>query len=76
MMLKRECYKARRRLHSRALLSSLVLASASLAACGDDHGTDSADLQAILQDGDLTQIMHGMLMSPPDGGTGPAGTEI
>jgi len=69
-----ERHRARRRLHSRALLSSLVLASASLTACGDDHGSDSADLQAILHDGDLTQIMQGMLMTPPNPGTGTAGT--
>ena len=62
---KQECHGARRRLHSRALLGSLVLASASLSACGDDHGEDSADLQAILHDGDLTQIMRSMLMAPP-----------
>ena len=59
---KQECHGARRRLHSRALLGSLVLASASLSACGDDHGEDSADLQAILHDGDLTEIMRSMLM--------------
>src|SRR4051794_37882292 len=41
------------RLPSGALLGSLVLASAGLGACGDDHGDDSADLQAILHDGDL-----------------------
>ena len=58
---KQECHGARRRLHSRALLGSLVLASASLGACGDDQGVDSADLQAILHDGDLTQIMRSML---------------
>jgi hypothetical protein len=73
MNLKQERYGARRRLHSRALLSSLVLASASLAACGDDHGSDSADLQAILRDGDLTQVMQNMLMTPPNP-TGIAGT--
>ena len=75
MKLKQQCHGARRRLHSRALLGSLVLASASLNACGDDHGEDSADLQAILHDGDLTQLMRSTLMAaPPDPGTGTAGT--
>ena len=46
----------RRRLHSRALLGSLVLASASLSACADDQGDDSAELQAILRDGDLSLL--------------------
>ena len=74
---KQECHGARRRLHSRALLGSLVLASASLSACGDDHGEDSAELQAILHDGDLTQVMRSMLMTPPPrrAGTGTAGTD-
>ncbi len=71
---KQECHRARRWLHSRALLSSLVLASASLTACGDDYGEDSADLRAILDDGDLTQIMQGMLMTPPTGTAGASGT--
>ena len=57
---KQQCHGARRRLHSRALLGSLVLASASLNACGDDQGVDSADLQTILHDGDLTEIMRSM----------------
>ena len=74
MKLQQECYGARRRLHCRALLGSLVLASASLTACGDDQGVDSADLQAILHDGDLTQIMRGMLMPPPTGTAGTTGT--
>jgi hypothetical protein len=75
MKLQQECQKARRLLHSRALLGSLVLASASLTACGDDHGDDSAELQAILRDGDLTQLMRSMLTAaPPDGGTGTAGS--
>jgi hypothetical protein len=73
MNLKRECH-GRRRLHSRALLASLALASASISACGDDQGSDSADLQAILHDGDLTEIMSGMLMAAPAPGTGTAGT--
>ena len=68
---KQECHEGRRRLPSRVLLGSLVLASASLNACGDDHGDDSADLQAILHDGDLTETMRSMLMPP---GTGMAGT--
>ena len=62
---KQECHGGRRRLHSRALLGSLVLASSSLSACGDDQGEDSADLQAILHDGDLTQVMRSMLTAPP-----------
>ncbi len=75
MKLKQECQKARRLLHSRALLRSLVLASASLTACGDDRGDDSAELQAILRDGDLTQLMRSMLTAaPPDGGTGSGGS--
>jgi hypothetical protein len=66
MKLKQDCKRARRRrLHSRALLGSLVLASASFSACGDDNGSDSAELQAILQDGDLTQIMRSMLTTDP-----------
>ena len=74
MKLKQECHEGRRRLHSRALLGSLVLASASLSACGDDQGEDSADLQAILHDGDLTQIMRSMLTAaPPARGTGTGG---
>ena len=71
---KQPCHGARRRLHSRALLGSLVLASASLSACGDDHGVDSADLQAILHDGDLTQLMRSALMEAPAPGTGTGGT--
>src|SRR4051812_47673168 len=72
---KQECHGARRRLHRSALVSSLVLASAGLGACGDDHGDDSAELQAILRDGDLTQLMRGMLMEAPAApGTGTAGT--
>jgi hypothetical protein len=70
MNLKQSCH-GRRRPHSRALLASLALASASLTACGDNHGDDSAELQAILQDGDLTQVMRSMLMGP---GTGAGGT--
>jgi hypothetical protein len=72
MNLKRECHR-RRRLHSHALLASLALASAGLAACGDNHGEDSPDLQAILHDGDLTEVMRGMLKAPPPT-TGTAGT--
>jgi Concanavalin A-like lectin/glucanases superfamily len=73
MNLRQECY-GRRRLQSRALLGSLALASVSLGACGDDKGVDSADLQAILHDGDLTEIMRGMLADAPAPGTGTAGT--
>jgi hypothetical protein len=74
MKLKRECNR-RRRLHSRALIASLSLASAGLAACGDNHGDDSAELQAILHDGDLTEIMSKMLTTAPGPmGTGSAGT--
>jgi hypothetical protein len=51
-----------------------VLASASLSACGDDHGDDSAELRAILDDGDITQTMNSMLTSAPGPGTGMAGT--
>jgi hypothetical protein len=73
MNLRKDCH-GRRRLHSRALLGSLVLATASLSACGDDHGEDSADLQAILHDGDLTQVMRSMLgEEPPQPGPGMAG---
>lgn len=75
MNLKQESQRASRRLQGRALVGSLVLASASLAACGDDHGVESADLQAILRDGDLTQLMRSTLMQPPPpAGTGAAGT--
>jgi hypothetical protein len=74
MNLKRDCNR-RRRLPSRALLASLALASAGLSACGDDQGSDSADLQAILRDGDLTQIMNSMLTNAaPPAGTGMAGS--
>ena len=66
--------EARRRLHGRALIGSLVLASASLGACADDRGEDSAELQAILQDGDLTQLMRTALTAaPPSPVTGTAG---
>ena len=71
MKLKPECKRTRRRLHSRAILGSLVLASAGLSACGDDTGTKSDELQAILQDGDLTEIMRSMLTTDP---TTPAAT--
>ena len=71
---KQERHGTRRRLHSRGLVASLVLASASLNACGDDHGSDSADLRAILDDGDITQTMNSMLMAAPPPGTGIAGT--
>jgi hypothetical protein len=78
MNLRHECH-GRRRLHSRALLGSLVLASAGLGACSDNSGEDSAELQAILRDGDLTQVMRDMLSAtPPDNGTaggGPAATD-
>jgi hypothetical protein len=71
MNLKQKCNR-RRRLPGRALLASLALASAGLSACGDDQGDDSADLQAILHDGDISEIMRGMLTNAP--GTGTAGT--
>ena len=72
---KQSCHGAKRGLQSRALLGSLVLATASLNACGDDQGVESAELQAILHDGDLTQIMSSTLLaSPPAPGTGTAGT--
>jgi len=76
MKLKPECKSARRRRHSRAILGSLVLASAGLSACGDDTGTKSDELQAILQDGDLTQIMRSMLTTDPTtaAATGSGGT--
>jgi len=70
MNLKPECNRVRRRLHSRALIGSLLLASAGLSACGDDQGSDSEELQAILRDGDLTQIMRSTLKTDPGTGTG------
>lgn len=74
MKLKQECRGARRRLQNRAVIGSLVLASASLSACGDNRGEASADLQAILQDGDLTQLTRSALTAaPPSPGTGTAG---
>jgi len=60
---------------SRARLVSLALVSASLSACGDNHGEDRADLQAILDDGDLTQITRSMLVGE-GGGTAGAGGSI
>jgi hypothetical protein len=75
MNLEQECHGGRRRLHSRALLGSLVLVSSSLGACSDNKGEDSAELQAILHDGDLTQIVRSMLTAPPPPpGTGAGGT--
>jgi hypothetical protein len=65
MKVKPERHGARRRLNSRALLGSLVLASASLGACADNHGEDSPELQAILHDGELTQFMTSALSAPP-----------
>ena len=73
MKLKQERHGARRRLPSRALLGSLVLATAGLGACADNHGEDSPELQAILQDGELTQFMTSALMAAP-GKPGPGGT--
>ena len=74
MKLKQECHEARRRLPSRALLGALVLASASLGACGDNHGDDSPELQAILHDAELTQFMSSALMAGrAKHGTGAAG---
>jgi hypothetical protein len=77
---KQDCHGARRRLHGRAVLGALVLASASLGACGDYHGDDSAELQSILRDGDLTQVTEVMRSAlsaapaPAKPGTGSAGT--
>jgi len=72
MNLKPGCNGGRHRLRSRALIGSLMLASAGLGACGDDQGSDSDELQAILRDGDLTQVMRSTLKTDP--GTGTAGT--
>jgi hypothetical protein len=58
-------------LPTRALIGSLVLASAGLAACGENHGEDSAELQAILHDGELTQVMQSALSAPPAPTPGP-----
>src|SRR5262245_14852007 len=69
-----ERHQGRRRLHSRALLGSLVLVSLGLGACGDDQGDESAELQSILRDGDLTNIMRSMLLSPPPPMTGTGGS--
>src|SRR5438552_10239029 len=70
---KQECHD-RRQLYGRALLGSLVLASMSLNACGDNQGEDSAELQAILQDGELTEAVRSMLTAPaPQPGAGMAG---
>ena len=75
MKLKPECHGPRRRLNSRALLGSLALASAGLGACGDNHGDDSAELQAILHDGELTQFMSSALTAaPPPPAPGMGGT--
>ena len=65
MKLKQQSHAPRRRLSSRALLGSLALASASLSACGDNHGEDSDELQAILHDADLTQLMTSALTAAP-----------
>jgi hypothetical protein len=79
MNLKQERHPGGRRRHGRTLLASLVLASSSLSACANDHGEDSAELQAILHDGDLTQIMASMLTESPSeqqdtgGGSGTGG---
>lgn len=71
--LKQERHDERRGLMSRALLGSLVLASAGLGACSDYDGSESAELQAILRDGELTQAMRNALTTPdapPDAGAG------
>ena len=74
MNLKQERHAGRRPLHGRTLLASLVLASSGLWACADNEGEDSPDLQAILQDGDLTEVMASMLtVSPAEPGTGTGG---
>ncbi len=74
MSMNRTCLTSRR-LGRSVLLTSLAAASASLSACGDNHGEDSADLQAILRDGDLTQITRSMLTAGGGtaGGGGPVG---
>jgi hypothetical protein len=74
MSLKQGCH-GRRRLQGRVLLGSLALVSASLSACSDNSGEDRADLQAILRDGDLTQVMRNMLTAapPPTGAAGSSG---
>ena len=66
MNLNQRC-KGRRQPHNRARLASLslLLASASLGACGGSDGDDSAELQAILRDGDLTEVMRSMLTEAP-----------
>ena len=66
-------FHERRRLGSHAFVASLALVSASLAACGSDHGEDSVDLQSILHDGDLTQVARSMLTQGGGaaGATGP-----
>jgi hypothetical protein len=66
MNLNQRC-KGRRQPHNRARLASLslLLASASLGACGGSDGEDSAELQAILRDGDLTEVMRSMLTEAP-----------
>jgi len=69
----------RRRLESRTLLASLALASAGLGACGVDkpanqeEGVDSAELQSILRDGDLTQVTRSMLTAAEAGAAGAGG---
>ena len=73
MNLKQECHE-RGGPGGRVLLGSLVLASAILSACGDNHGEDSDELQAILHDGELTEVMRSMLTAPaPQPGTGTSG---
>ena len=75
MKLKQECHGPRLRLQRRALLGALALASASLGACGDNQGEDSAELQAILHDGELTQLMKSALTATaPPPATGMVGT--
>jgi Concanavalin A-like lectin/glucanases superfamily len=61
---------------SRALVGALALASAALAACANT-GEDSSDLNAILEDGDLTQVTRAALSAPSPAAppmTGAAGT--
>jgi len=76
MRQKQECHGARLRLHGRTVLGALVVASASLGACSDNHGDDSAELQAILHDGELPAAVRNALMAatPAKPGTGSAGT--
>src|SRR4029079_16759762 len=72
MKRKLECKGVRRRWQSRTIIGSLALATASLSACGDNQGDENAELQAILRDGDLTEVMTSMLTAA-GGSTGSGG---